>query len=135
MQIAIIGAGNVGGSLARGWSRAGHHIVLGVRDAADPKVAALSRATGADVKVPAEAAVAAEVVVLALPWAAAEGAVKALGGLRDKIVIDCMNPLAMQDGKLGLDRKVRRGSACDLDPRRASRKNAQSGGRRDDGAQ
>ena len=104
MRIAITGTGNVGGSLARAWSRAGHHIVLGVRDAADPKVAALSRATGADVKVPAEAAVAAEVVVLALPWIAAEGAVKALGSLKGKIVIDCMNPLAMQNGKLELDR-------------------------------
>jgi 8-hydroxy-5-deazaflavin:NADPH oxidoreductase len=44
------------------------------------------------------------VVALALPWGAAEGAVKALGSLKDKIVIDCMNPLAMQNGKLGLDR-------------------------------
>ena len=104
MRIAIIGTGNVGGSLARAWSRAGHHIVLGVRDPTDSKVVALSRAIGMDAKAPAEAAAAAEVVVLALPWAAAEGAVKALGGLRDKIVIDCMNPLAMQDGKLGLDR-------------------------------
>jgi predicted dinucleotide-binding enzyme len=104
MQIAIIGAGNVGGALARGWSRAGHHIVLGVRDAADPKVTALARAIGADVKGPAEAAVIAEVVVLALPWGAAEGAVKALGGLNGRIVVDCMNPLAMQNGRLGLDR-------------------------------
>jgi predicted dinucleotide-binding enzyme len=104
MRIAVIGAGNVGGALARGWSRAGHQIVLGVRDAADAKVAALSQTTGADLRAPAEAAAAAEVVVLALPWPAAEGAVKALGGLKDKIVIDCMNPLAMQDGKLGLER-------------------------------
>ena len=104
MHIAIIGAGNVGGSLARGWARAGHRIALGVRDAADAKVVALSQATGADVKVPAEAAATAEVVVLALPWSAAEGAAKALGDLSGKIIIDCMNPLAMQDGKLGLDR-------------------------------
>jgi len=104
MQIAIIGAGNVGGALARGWLRAGHHLLLGVRDAADPKVVALSRAIGADVKPPAEAAAIAEVVVLALPWAAAEGAVKALGALNGKIVVDCMNPLAMRDGRLGLDR-------------------------------
>jgi len=65
---------------------------------------ALSRAIGMDVKAPAEAAAAAEVVVLALPWTAAEGAVKALGSLKGKIVIDCMNPLAMQNGKLELDR-------------------------------
>jgi predicted dinucleotide-binding enzyme len=104
MRIAIIGAGNVGGALARGFSRVGHHIVLGVRDAADAKAAALSRAIGAEVRRPAEAAAMADVVVLALPWDAAEGAAKALGDLNGKIVIDCMNPLAMQNGRLGLDR-------------------------------
>jgi predicted dinucleotide-binding enzyme len=104
MQIAVIGAGNVGSALARGWSRTGHRIVLGVRDAADPKVAALLRAIGVAAKLPAEAAAMAEVVVLALPWGAAEGAVKALGDLNSKIVVDCMNPLAVRDGRLGLDR-------------------------------
>ena len=43
-------------------------------------------------------------MVLALPWNVAENAVKALGDLKDKIIIDCMNPLAMKDGALGLDR-------------------------------
>ena len=104
MTIAIIGAGNVGGALARDLSRVGHRVVLGVRNAADPKVEALARQTKAEVKTQTEAVAAADVVVLALPWGAAEGAVKALGSLKGKIVIDCMNPLAMQNGKLGLDR-------------------------------
>lgn len=104
MKIAIIGTGNVGGALARGWSRAGHAIVLGVRDPANPQSAALARETRAEVKTPPDAAASGEVVVLALPWAVAESAVKALGSLKGKIVIDCMNPLAMRDGKLGLDR-------------------------------
>ena len=104
MMIAIIGTGNVGGALARGLSRVGHRVVLGVRNAADPKVAALARETNAEMKTQAEAVAAADVVVLALPWGAAEGAVKALGSLKGKIVIDCMNPLAMQNGKLELDR-------------------------------
>jgi predicted dinucleotide-binding enzyme len=104
VTIAIIGTGNVGSALARGWSRAGQRVVLGVRDVSAPKVTALAQETRADAKPPAEAAAAADEVVLALPWPVAEGAVKALGGLKDKIVIDCMNPLYMQDGKLGLDR-------------------------------
>ncbi|TMJ51632.1 MAG: dinucleotide-binding enzyme [Alphaproteobacteria bacterium] len=104
MTIAIIGTGNVGSALARGWSRSGQRVVLGVRDVSAPKVTALAQETRADAKPPAEAAAAADEVVLALPWLVAEGAVKALGGLKDKIVIDCMNPLSMQDGKLGLDR-------------------------------
>jgi predicted dinucleotide-binding enzyme len=104
MTIAIIGTGNVGGALARGWSRAGQKIVLGVRGSASPEVEKLARETGAEVRTPLDAAAGGDVVVLALPWHAAEGAVKALGGLKGKIVIDCMNPLTMKDGKLGLDR-------------------------------
>jgi 8-hydroxy-5-deazaflavin:NADPH oxidoreductase len=34
-------------------------------------------------------------VVIATPWSAAEAAIKSLGSLRGKIVIDCMNPLGM----------------------------------------
>jgi predicted dinucleotide-binding enzyme len=30
MHIAILGAGNVGGALGKGWSRAGHSIAYGV---------------------------------------------------------------------------------------------------------
>src|SRR5437870_4932717 len=104
MTIAIIGTGNVGSALARGWSRAGHRVVLGARNTAEAKVADLARQIKADVKRPTDAAASAEVVVLALPWQAAESAVKALGPLTDKIVIDCMNPLAMKNGKLGLER-------------------------------
>ena len=104
MTIAIIGTGNVGAALARGWSRAGQKIVLGARDGANPEVAKLAREAGAEVQTPAQAAASGDVVVLALPWQAAEGAVKALGGLKGKIVIDCMNPLTMRGGKLALDR-------------------------------
>jgi predicted dinucleotide-binding enzyme len=104
MTIAIIGTGNVGAALARGWSRAGQKIVLGVRNPANADVAKLAREVGAEVQTPAQAAASGDVVVLALPWQAAEGAVKALGGLKGKIVIDCMNPLTMRGGKLTLDR-------------------------------
>ena len=104
MKIAMIGTGTVGGALARGWARSGHAILLGARDAASPHVSSLARATGAEVKPPAEAAALGEVVVLALPWNAAESAVRALGSLKGKIVIDCMNPLALKNGRLGLDR-------------------------------
>ena len=77
MQIAIIGAGNVGGALARGLAAKGHALTLGVRDAA--KASALAAATGAALATPAAAAAGAEVVILALPWRAAEAAVKGLG--------------------------------------------------------
>jgi predicted dinucleotide-binding enzyme len=99
MRVAIIGTGNVGAALARGLRDKGHEITLGARDPAG--AAALAAETGARAVHPEEAA-AAEVVILALPWSKAEGAVKALGDLSGKIVIDCMNPLGMVDGKLRL---------------------------------
>lgn len=102
MQISIIGVGNVGSALARGWTRAGRQVLLGAREPDAPDIKALQRETGAEVRSPEAAARAGDVVVLALPWQAAESAVKALGDLSGKIVIDCMNPLGMVDGALGL---------------------------------
>jgi predicted dinucleotide-binding enzyme len=104
MKVAIIGAGNVGGALGRAWSRAGHAVVFGVRDPGTAEVRALVAETGAEAMAPAGAAAAGEVVVLALPWGAAEAAVRGLGDLAGKVVIDCMNPLAMGPDGLGLDR-------------------------------
>ncbi|MBY0563941.1 MAG: NAD(P)-binding domain-containing protein [Hyphomonadaceae bacterium] len=102
MRIAIIGVGNVGGALARGWARAGHDIVLGVRDPA--KHQALIGETNATALSPKGAAATADVIVLALPWQVAEVAVRELGDLGGRPVMDCMNPLQFKDGVLSLDR-------------------------------
>jgi len=104
MKIAVIGAGNVGGALGRGWSKSGHSIIFGVRDLNKPDLKALCAQIGATAAAPADAARHGDVVVLALPWSVAENAIKALGDLKDKVVIDSMNPLAMKDGALGLER-------------------------------
>lgn len=102
MRIAIIGAGSVGGAIARGLAGKDHAVTLGARDVTKPEVVALAAAAGATVALPAEAAAGAEVVILSLPWRVAEAAVKGLGDLSDKVVIDCMNPLGMVDGALSL---------------------------------
>ena len=104
MKIAIIGAGSVGSALARGWARKGHDLLLGVRDPADGAVQSLCRETRAQARLVREAADAAAVVVLALPWTAAAEAIATLGPLAGKIVIDCMNPLTLRDGVLVLER-------------------------------
>lgn len=102
MHVAIIGTGNVGGAIARGLKGKGHQVTLGVRDLDKAEVRALAADVEAQLALPAAAAAAGEIVILALPWAAAETGVKALGDLSGKIVIDCMNPLAMIDGALSL---------------------------------
>lgn len=98
MRIAIIGAGNVGSALGRGWLGAGEDVVFGVPNPTDPKYGSLPRER---LHTPPEAARNAETVVLATPWQATEAAVKSLGDLSGKIVIDCTNPLGM--GPNGLE--------------------------------
>ena len=43
MRIAIIGAGNVGSALGRGWLGAGEDVVFGVPHPADPKYNSLPK--------------------------------------------------------------------------------------------
>ena len=95
MKIAIIGAGNVGGTLGKGWAKAGHDVAFGVRDAADPKWKELLAAAGGRGKTATvrDAAAAAEVIALTVPWDAAQDALKSAGNLSGKILLDSTNPL------------------------------------------
>jgi len=102
MRIAIIGAGNVGGALGKGWARAGHKIVYGVPAPDDPKHQAAARAANAEVGSVAEAAAGADAVVLAVQWNALADAVAACGDLSGRVVIDVTNPLLSTDGGLEL---------------------------------
>lgn len=104
MKIAIIGAGNVGSAVGTVWAQKGYSVTFGVRNPEKPENLELAKLTGARLALPAEAANYADIIVLALPWRVAEEAVKALGNLAGKIVIDAMNPLTMTPSGLGLDR-------------------------------
>src|SRR5262245_57820551 len=95
MKIAVIGAGNVGGTLGRSWAREGHDVFFGVRQPQDDKMRRLVGSIGPRVQagtIP-QAAAFGEVVVLATPWQATEEAVRQAGDLTGKVVIDCTNPL------------------------------------------
>jgi 8-hydroxy-5-deazaflavin:NADPH oxidoreductase len=96
MRIAIIGAGNVGQALGQGWEKRGHQVHYGVRNPGDDKYHNLSAAT------PREAMADADAIVLATPWPAIEDAVRGLGDLAGRILIDCTNPVGMQSDGLGL---------------------------------
>ena len=83
MKIAMIGMGNVGGTLGRKWSEAGHDVVYGVRSPGAPGTAKV-----------AEAVAGSEVVVLAIPGGAAKDVLSSLGGaLAGKVVIDATNDM------------------------------------------
>jgi NADPH-dependent F420 reductase len=95
MEIAIIGAGDVGGTLGRLWAKKGHQIMFGVRNLQSHNVLNLIRSIDAGVKVGSigEAASFADVIVLAIPWMAVEETIKSAGDLSGKILIDPTNPI------------------------------------------
>lgn len=94
-KLAILGAGNIGGGLARAWRKQGHDVVLGVRDAQSDETRALLAETGARAATVFEAAREAEIVVLALPYPVLEGMLGELAPLCEgKLVIDCTNAIA-----------------------------------------
>jgi len=92
MKIAIIGTGNIGGALTRLWLAHGHEIVLGVRS--EDKIQSTQvEFPGATAALVGDAVHGAEVVVLAVPWPAAESALKDAGSLAGKVLIDTTNPV------------------------------------------
>jgi long-chain acyl-CoA synthetase len=96
MRIAIIGAGNVGGTLGKIWAAKGHEVTFGVRSPDSEKALALVTETGGRAKVTAvgAATAGAEIVLLATPWEVTESAVRAAGDLAGKVLVDCTNPLS-----------------------------------------
>jgi predicted dinucleotide-binding enzyme len=96
MNIAIIGAGNVGGALAASSVRAGHTVTLSAKDPAHAN--AKAKQTGARaVDSAAEAVKAAGVVILAVPYAAVDAVLDELGdALAGKVLIDVTNRLKME---------------------------------------
>jgi 8-hydroxy-5-deazaflavin:NADPH oxidoreductase len=96
VEIGVIGAGNVGGTLGRRWAQAGHDVVFGVRDPNEEKVRTLLASAGSHARAGrVEAAAASEVVVLTVPWEAAHDAVRRAGDLTGKVLVDVTNPVAM----------------------------------------
>lgn len=90
MKIALIGAGNMGASLARLVATAGHSLAITSRTA--DKGRELARATGATFK-ESDVARDVEVVIVATGYADAAASLRAAGNLDGKIVVDITNPL------------------------------------------
>jgi 8-hydroxy-5-deazaflavin:NADPH oxidoreductase len=87
MNVAIVGAGRIGGNIARQLMRAGHEVTVSfARDL--EALRALAGEIGGAVAAPAEAVADAEVVVIAVPWGALPAALEAAGPLAGKVVVD-----------------------------------------------
>jgi 8-hydroxy-5-deazaflavin:NADPH oxidoreductase len=89
MTIAIIGTGNIGGTLGRAFARAGLDVVFGAREPATSKAAG---DTAAKVVGVAEAVRGGEAVLLAIPAGQVRGFVAAhTADLDGKLIVDATN--------------------------------------------
>jgi predicted dinucleotide-binding enzyme len=101
MRIGIIGAGAVAVSLAQGFIRAGHVVMLSTRDVTKPSVGEWLSSAGSLGRVGTyvEAVDFAEVIVFAVPGRALPDVVSGLdsGSFAGKVVIDPTNPPVFTD--------------------------------------
>lgn len=111
MRIAIVGAGNVGRSLAQRWHNAGHAVTFAVRNEMSPG-AERARAGGMPTVPLGHAAGDAEVIVLAVPWQSVPEAIASLGDVSGRIVVDTTNPLTADlELAVGFDDSAGEGAA------------------------
>jgi predicted dinucleotide-binding enzyme len=90
MKVAIIGAGHIGGNIARRLAGAGHDVTVSF-SREETRLAALADDIGASVATPSSAVQDSDVVVFSVPWGAIPEALSQAGSLDGKIVIDTTN--------------------------------------------
>jgi len=103
-RIAIVGAGRIGGNLARLYAAAGYDVTVSFARDKD-RLATLAAQVGATASDPAPAAAQAEVVVISVPWAVVDTAIEQIGGpdaLAGKLVIDTTNQFGRTGGGFGV---------------------------------
>lgn len=96
LRIALLGAGEIGGTLGRKWAEAGHTVAFGVKNPASEKAQSLRAELGEHILIgsPAEALAKSDIVLLAVPGNAVKEVVAAHAELLDrKIIIDATNQL------------------------------------------
>ncbi len=103
MKIAIIGTGNVGTALGSTFMKAGHDVTYAARDF--EKTRQVAARIGAHVAAtPSDAAAGADVVVLAVPYAAAAAVAHEISGqTAGKILVDVTNPIKADYSGLSTD--------------------------------
>jgi hypothetical protein len=94
MSIGIIGAGNVGQALARNLVAQGERVVFGVPDAAKYAPAVAQLGPNARVDTVEQAVLASDLLILAVPYGAAQQVAESVPDWGGRILVDATNPLA-----------------------------------------
>jgi hypothetical protein len=94
MKISILGAGNVGMALARALLRAGQPVTIGVPDPARHAEAVAALGPQATLTRSDDAAARGELVILAVPYAAALAIAQSRPDWEGRVLVDATNPLA-----------------------------------------
>ena len=91
--VAVIGTGDMGDSLGPRLAGLGYPVIYGTRDPQSEKVQQLLAQTGNGAKAAsaAEAAGAAEIVILAVPWPAMDSVAQNLGDMKGKVTVAKLN--------------------------------------------
>ncbi|WP_405877966.1 NAD(P)-binding domain-containing protein [Streptomyces sp. NBC_01136] len=99
-RLAIIGTGRIGMAAGRLWIAAGHTVVFGSRHPQERAEEIAGLGERASVVLPAEAAAAGDIVLLAVPGETVDALVDEIAGLlAGKIVINATNQLAYIGGR------------------------------------
>lgn len=91
MKIAIIGTGNIGGTLGTKWAKKGHTVIAGVRDADNFKGKEVLAEAQILITIIHEAVQKSEIILISTPATVAIEVAKSLGDTTGKIIIDAMN--------------------------------------------
>jgi len=104
LKIGIIGAGQIGGTLARLWVAAGHEVLLSSRHPAELEPLAQELGPRARLGTPREAAKFGDVVLVSVPYGALPQVGQDLSReLAGKVVLDTCNPYPSRDGEMAVE--------------------------------
>jgi len=92
MKVTVIGAGNMGSGFVKQLTRAGHQVSVTARNLDKARTVAAAN-PGASAVAADNAAANADIIVLATGYGDAVEALRSVGNLQGKVVIDITNPL------------------------------------------
>ena len=94
MNIGIIGTGHIGTGLGKHWAGKGHKVFFGSRHPEGAMDVVASIGSNASLGTIEQAVEFGDLILLAIPWAAAQDTVRLISSWSGKTLIDCTNPIS-----------------------------------------